>query len=140
MDTCRIILVDDDSDETELFTHALEAAHKILIQAVCRNYQDLLLVLESGRPDLIVCDLKMPKINGIEVREALQARDKYKDIPFVLISGVSPPPSLAKQAEEHDIKAILIKPYSMSGYSQLSDQLVEICWNENMEDDLVSAI
>ena len=139
MDTCRIVLVDDDSDETELFTHALEAAHKVLIQAVCRNYQDLLLVLEEGCPDLILCDLKMPKINGIEVREGLQTWDKYKDIPFVLISGVSPPPSLTKQAAEHDIKAILIKPYSNSGYSQLSDQLVEICLNESMEDAAVSA-
>jgi CheY-like chemotaxis protein len=137
MDTCRIILVDDDSDETELFAHALEAAHKILIQAVCRNYQDLLLVLEKGCPDLILCDLKMPKINGIEVKEGLQTWDKYKDIPFVLISGVSPPPSLTKQAEENNIKAILIKPYSMDGYSQLTDQLLQICCDENMHDAVV---
>lgn len=128
MDICRIILVDDDSDETELFTHALQAVHKVSVQAVCRNYQELFSILEeSESPDLIVCDLKMPKINGIEVKQALQAWDKYKDIPFVLISGASPPAYLVKEAKECEIKAIFAKPYSVKEYGELSDELVKIC-------------
>ena len=41
-----------------------------------------------GNADILVTDLKMPKVNGIEVIE--NVREAYPDLPIILITGTSP--------------------------------------------------
>jgi DNA-binding response OmpR family regulator len=42
---------------------------------------------QSDRPDIIVCDVMMPKMNGLEVAAALKADQDTKGIPIILLSA-----------------------------------------------------
>lgn len=42
---------------------------------------------EGTRPDLIICDILMPQMRGDDFLYALKADDRYKDIPFIILSS-----------------------------------------------------
>jgi CheY-like chemotaxis protein len=42
---------------------------------------------QADRPDIIVCDVMMPKMNGLEVAAALKGDQDTKDIPIILLSA-----------------------------------------------------
>src|SRR5204863_9943115 len=43
--------------------------------------------LEDGRPDLILLDIAMPRMDGYEVCREIRSRENTKDLPVVMISG-----------------------------------------------------
>jgi CheY-like chemotaxis protein len=57
-------------------------------------------------PDLIICDIRMPKLDGIGVLEELQKDLNTASIPFIILTA-----SVELETAEHDASAYLIKPY-----------------------------
>ena len=49
----------------------------------------------SGRPDLIVLDVMLPRMNGLEVLAALRRDDELKDVPVVIVTAWSHAQNLA---------------------------------------------
>lgn len=83
----RILLAEDDPDESELVEMILKNAGFDVIIA-----DDGLRALELAhdelqRPDLILLDLNMPKIDGYKVCRRLKHSSKYRDIPIIMLTG-----------------------------------------------------
>lgn len=85
-----IILIDDDNDDLELFT---EAFHRLEIENEVVSFSDAHKALEflkhSGRqPLFILCDINMPKINGLELRQKIYDDEilRQRSIPFLFLS------------------------------------------------------
>ncbi len=57
--------------------------------------------------DLILCDIRMPKVNGVECIRFL--REQAPGIPVVVITGY-PDPGLANDLKEKGVKEYLVKP------------------------------
>ena len=57
--------------------------------AVARDGQEALALALGHPPDLIVLDLKMPKLDGLEVCRALRAEARTHDIPVVVLTASS---------------------------------------------------
>jgi phosphoserine phosphatase RsbU/P len=84
MGTARSILVIDDADDVR---------HMVMRQLVHLGYEargasngvEGLLAIEASPPALVLCDLRMPRLDGLGVLEAM--RTKYPTIPVVVISG-----------------------------------------------------
>ena len=82
----HILVVDDDELNRSLLTKNLEhAGHRT---SAADNGFAALQALESDRPDVVLLDIEMPGIDGIEVLERLKADDDLRHIPVIMISGV----------------------------------------------------
>lgn len=64
-----------------------------------------------SRPDLIFCDVMMPRMNGMQVLEALQANDLCRSIPFIFVSASAEPERL-QEALGLGANGYLTKPFS----------------------------
>lgn len=106
----RLLLVEDDPDDAALFTAAL-AAPDALELAVAQDGQqalDLLLGAEPA-PDLVVLDLQLPRVTGLEVLKRMRATDKLKLLPVVIFSS-SREPSDRHACYEASANSYLRKP------------------------------
>ena len=84
----KILLVDDDPDIIEAMTTVLTANDYAVITA--RDGQEGLAMLRSEKPDLMVLDLMMPRMDGFAVCEELQDPRwaKYRNIPIIILTSV----------------------------------------------------
>src|SRR5687768_10756298 len=81
------ILVIDDEDEVRLAAHAaLESGGHEVVEAN-GGIPAMKLLKEQGGYDLIVSDILMPGIGGLELCQLVRLDPKYKEIPFIFLSG-----------------------------------------------------
>lgn len=81
----RILIVDDEDDLRSMLKFRLEAMDYDVFEAV--DGQEGLDKARSGRPDLIVLDLMLPKIDGFKVCRMLKFDEKYKHIPIIMFTA-----------------------------------------------------
>ena len=113
-----ILVVDDEPDAREFMTTVLEDHG--YATAVATDGAEALAAVEASRPDLITLDITMPESSGVGAYRALKTDDRFKDIPVLIVTGVSrdfekfissrakvPPPEgyLAKPVEPEDLVA-----------------------------------
>ncbi len=121
--TKRILIVDDDSDITFTFKKAFEEANrndgnKISFQV--NTYNDPFLALSRFKPnyyDLMLIDINMPKINGIELSRQLLELDSNVKICFIT-AGEANIEVLRELYPARDIGCFIKKPVAI-------DQLVK---------------
>lgn len=84
----RILVVDDIPDTLELITNWLELHSFRTLQAT--SGPEALKLAVEGRPDLILLDVMMPKMDGIETCRQLKANPRTAAIPVILVSAKDP--------------------------------------------------
>lgn len=90
-----ILLVDDLKQNLKLLTFILEGENYQTSFAL--SGKDALERLNVLKPDLILLDLMMPDMNGLEVCEKIKSNQQYKDIPIIFLT--------ASQEEHHLVEA-----------------------------------
>jgi CheY-like chemotaxis protein len=65
------------------------------------------------QPDLIICDVMMPELNGYEVLSALQTQPETSSIPFIFLTARADRPDITKGLQL-GARAYLTKPFSRS--------------------------
>ena len=83
----KILIVDDDPDVVLFLSTALEDHGYSTIEA--RNGLEGLEKAKSKHPDLILLDLMMPHKSGIALLSDLKKDDALKEIPVIMVTGVS---------------------------------------------------
>ncbi|MBE0426549.1 MAG: response regulator [Nitrospirae bacterium] len=86
--SAKILVVDDDPDILEAISIILEANGYEVVTA--RDGLDGLAKLKEEKPDLMILDLLMPRMDGFEVCKELKdpRRAKYAHIPIIILSSV----------------------------------------------------
>ncbi len=108
MDKKRILLVDDEKDLVETVTFRLEANNYEVIPAY--DGQEALEKAKKEKPDLIILDLMLPKMDGYKVCRMLKFDEKYKKIPIILFSARAQETD-KKMGEEVGAEAYITKPF-----------------------------
>lgn len=104
----RLLLVDDEIDLAEMVKFRLEALGYSVITAC--DGQEALDKAHKEKPDLIILDLMLPKIDGYKVCQMLKTEQKYKNIPIIIFTARAQD-SDRKTGEEVGADAYLIKPF-----------------------------
>jgi CheY-like chemotaxis protein len=92
-----VLVIEDDDASRWLFTYLLEAAgHRVL--AAENGAAGLALALAEG-PDIVLCDLQMPVMNGYEVARGLRASPHWRVVPLVAVTAFSMPGDREKALE-----------------------------------------
>ena len=84
-----ILIVDDSPIDIELATIALEMTGREISVRPALNGESALAMLRNvnGLPALILLDLKMPGMSGIEVLREIRADDRLKELPIVVVTS-----------------------------------------------------
>jgi CheY-like chemotaxis protein len=114
-----ILVIDDDVPTIELLAAALGIEGYRVVEAY--NGREGLERLQSDRPDLVLCDVLMPELDGRGVADAMHADPKYRDIPLVLVSAGQE----ARVAKGIECTAFIEKPFSVSGLLELVARLLD---------------
>lgn len=74
------------------------------------------------KPKLILLDLKMPKVNGLEVLEKIKMNDLTKTIPVVILTSSKEDPDI-KRAYELGVNSYIVKPVDFAGFQEVVSDL-----------------
>jgi CheY-like chemotaxis protein len=106
-----VLVVDDSPVMRKMVIHALKMA-KVELSSVeqAADGHEALAVLERVRPDLVLCDVHMPAMDGLALTRALAQQGRLASLPFVMIS--SERNALAQaELEGLGVRAFLHKPF-----------------------------
>jgi two-component system response regulator len=131
-ETVDILLVEDSDDDATFFRHALEGSGLRPRLKVARDGAEALACIFGASaqadavpilmPRLIVLDLKLPKISGLEVLHRLKANPHTRPIPVVVLSSSQEKRDLA-EGYSAGLNSYLVKPMDFDEYTALVNAL-----------------
>lgn len=117
----RIVFCEDDPTIRKLIQLTLRrTVHDI---SIAPDGLAGLALIERALPDLVVTDVSMPGLDGLQLADALVARPHLAAIPLVVISAAAQRAQI-EEAHRHRVAAYLTKPFSPAALRALIDRLV----------------
>ena len=127
-----VLLVEDNEDHTELILRNLRnhrVANKIFHVADGEEALDYLFrrgdytdPATSPRPHVVLLDLRLPKIDGLEVLKEIRTSDELTRTPVVILTTSKAEQDVA-QAYEYHANSYLVKPVDFDSFARLMDDL-----------------
>lgn len=111
-----VLVVDDDIDSLVLMCHVLE---KFACIPVCEtNGQAALDIINVYKPELIVLDIRLPEVDGLQIMRSLKRREGTREIPVIVVTA------LANYEDRKQILCVgcnhyVTKPYLLKDIEQL---------------------
>lgn len=116
-----ILIVDDNDDIRDLLSVSLTASGYRVVSAA--DGEDALRIIRSSiKIDLILSDIQMPNLNGIEL--ALRRKREFPDIPLILMSGLLNIANSERKALS--VNAFIPKPFSLDFVKSCVADCIEI--------------
>ena len=131
MNSLKILLIEDDAIEVMKMKRVLTSLKLNHVITEANNGEVALEILRSGDllPDIILLDLNMPKLSGIEFLGILKADEKFKYIPSIILSTSNNKHDL-RECYEIGIAGYIIKPLKYQDYTRKIEKLLDY-WTEN---------
>jgi len=106
-----ILLVEDNPNDAELTQRALRKNEVVPVLSIARDGAEALEYLLNSRskPKVIFLDLKLPKIDGIEVLRRVRADDRTKSIPVVVLTSSQEERDIA-ECYKLGVNSYVVKP------------------------------
>jgi two-component system, response regulator PdtaR len=101
----RIAVADDEEDMRDYFRKCLKRlGHQVV--AVAQSGRELVELCRAVRPDLVITDIKMPELDGIDAAVAIY---RERPVPVILVSAYHDA-ALSERAEADHVLGYLVKP------------------------------
>ncbi len=130
-DVKTILLAEDDPNDVELTLTALEEynlANKVTVAHDGEEALDYLYhrgnfkARVNGNPIFVLVDLKMPKVNGLEVLRQMKSDEKLKMIPVIVLTSSREAPDLT-EAYKLGVNAYVVKPVGFQDFIKAVKEL-----------------
>lgn len=115
-----IVLVDDDPDDQDLVSNLLHEFSPESVIKSLNNGEELLQALQQWAvlPTLILLDLNMPRMNGLEALERIRTEERYRALPIIILT-TSENPQHRQRAKELQANGYTIKPATINDFNRL---------------------
>jgi CheY-like chemotaxis protein len=139
-----VMLVEDNIDHAELVLRTLENHH---ISNRVRHFLDgqsaldylyrrgeFSILTETERPQVVLLDLRLPRVDGMEVLKTIKEDPDLKSIPVVVLTTSEAEKDVAKAYYNH-ANSYLVKPVGFEDFSKMMDDLgfYWLGWNTSPE-------
>lgn len=118
----KILIVDDEKDIVETLSFMLKTKGYEILTAY--DGEEGLKLAKEERPDLIILDVMMPKINGYKICRLLKYDAKYKNIPIVMVTARSQEGDKLI-GEETGADKYITKPFEFSDILEVISELTD---------------
>jgi CheY-like chemotaxis protein len=118
-----VLVVEDDHAVRELFSTALRQVGAEVAEAV-----DGLAALELVRgrlPDVVVTDVTMPRLDGIEFTRRLRRNSRTKDVPIIVVSGRAASGATADEARQAGCDVVMAKPCTIAALVSVVNEFAD---------------
>lgn len=130
--TTAILMVEDDPNDVFMLRRALEKERLSFPIQVVQDGVEAIHYLEGRSPFsdrsqhplpcLILLDLKLPRMNGLELLSWLRAHDDFKAVPVFMLTSSSEPQD-RREAERFGVDAYRVKPVSFGELVQIAREI-----------------
>lgn len=107
--SCRVLIVDDSDVLRKIVGFNLTKEGFIVEEA--RDGVEALEKMESAKPDLVILDIMMPRLNGFEVLKRMRTDPELSDIPVIVLTAKGGEDD-ARTALQSGANGFLTKPFS----------------------------
>ncbi|HMH45232.1 MAG TPA: response regulator [Pyrinomonadaceae bacterium] len=116
-----ILIAEDSADSREMMQLLLEMKGYQVVAA--DDGRHALEVALSRRPDCVLLDLELPKLDGLSVTRSLRSHLEFKDVPIVILSGHDPS-RFRQDALDAGCDDYLLKPINFDSLHELLDRMI----------------
>jgi CheY-like chemotaxis protein len=127
----EILLVEDDEGDVLLTTEALEASKITNVMNVARNGEEALRFLrraegyeDAPRPDIVLLDLNLPRVDGRQVLAEIKADDDLRRIPIIVLTTSEAEEDVLRSYDLH-ANAYVTKPVDFDRFLQVIQSIDE---------------
>ena len=122
-----VLSIEDNEDIASLIRLVIRHAPVELLHA--SNAEEAQKFLETQTPDLILLDMMLPGMTGIDFLEKMRQDKRYEKTPVIIIT-VRAEASYRKRAQELGVIRYLLKPFSPTVLRQEIQQAISVNWRE----------
>ncbi len=119
-DGVEILLVEDNANDAELTLRALKQRNLANQVPVCRDGAEAMDFFSDGArpvPKVVLLDLKLPKVDGLEVLRRLKQQGRTKSIPIVILTSSSEEPDI-ERAYALGANSYIVKPVDFEAFAR----------------------
>jgi CheY-like chemotaxis protein len=127
----EVLLAEDDPDDAELTLRALKEFNSSnCVELVTDGAEALNFLFSKGtyatreqtNPKLALLDLKLPRVNGLELLREIKSTPRTRDIPVVMLTSSSEPSDL-KEAYRLGVNSFIVKPVDFTKFIETVHQI-----------------
>ncbi|HET8753320.1 MAG TPA: ATP-binding protein [Salinimicrobium sp.] len=123
----QILIVDDEESQLSLLSELMRSSGMRF--QICQNGKEALEILKNGKFDLVLTDIQMPVMNGIEFITEAKKNEKIASIPFIALSGQS---NISDdEYRKMAFSGNLLKPYSAEDLLKRIQEILKIDLRRN---------
>jgi len=118
-----VLVVDDSSTVRQQVSLALKQAGFDILEAA-DGAEGIAQVSGNRAIDMVVCDVNMPNVNGLEMVERVKAKPEFGKLPILMLTTEGQP-SLIKRAREAGAVGWIVKPFDANQLVQAARHLTK---------------
>jgi CheY-like chemotaxis protein len=100
-----VLICDDEPSLRELIRISLDGPYRFV---EADDGEQSLELARSARPDVVILDMMMPRLNGLEVLSALRQEKELADIPVIVLTAQ---PATRERALQEGADRVMVKPF-----------------------------
>lgn len=137
----RLLIVDDEVFIRKGIVKLLEQFHKSVTGTEeAKNGEEALRLMAAFQPDIVITDIQMPVMNGLELAAAV--RDRYPDVELIILTGYAEF-EYVQQALRYQVADYLLKPVTKIGLEEVLMRIMlkdPAKWATQLENDSIRAL